>query len=274
MFLIFDVNRASKDNVRCANANQITRLRSSKTIIRFRTVESPAQALEFVSPTQVSPTPPQQDDHPPLPRTRTPKHRHCYSFKRREKALIKKRDPPAKMKQFVFKPHKEQKPRPEKAKDKASLAFPPKTLSSSKAPMDKLQVTRLLAYHHPTSSLFVGTLSANVKRALPGQRDLQQEVMTVIQQASSEAARVKRQGQTLIGKYIEKLVSFGIENLDLSDRTILGLLCQPVSMSDVKYDEDEDDDDGEEEEEEDGTGLEGSKKSRSKHKEQLPFQLP
>ena len=78
----------------------------------------------------------------------------------------------------------------------------------------------------------------------------------------------------MIGKYIEKLVSFGIENLDPSDRTILGLLYQPVSMSDVKYDEDEDDDDGEEEEEEDGTGLEGSKKSRSKHKEQLPFQLP
>jgi len=68
-------------------------------------------------------------------------------------------------------------------------------------------------------------------------------------------------------------VSFGIENLDPSDRTILGLLYQPVSMSDVKYDEDEDDDDDEEEEEEDGTGLGGSKKSRSKHKEQLPFLL-
>ena len=75
-----------------------------------------------------------------------------------------------------------------------------------------------MAYKHPTTSLYLGTLSANVKGALPNQDGLQQEVMAVHQKASSEVARIKRQGQMLIGEYIEHLVNKGLEGLDVEDQ--------------------------------------------------------
>ncbi|KAG0343676.1 hypothetical protein BGZ54_006099, partial [Gamsiella multidivaricata] len=121
-------------------------------------------------------------------------------------------------------------------------------------------------------------------RALPNQDGLQQEVMAIHQKASSEASRIKHQGQRLIGEYIEHLVKKGLESLDAEDRKFLDLLCPRVSMKNVKDDADdamEDDEDGDEivgvveeddDEEEDGDeddiDLEGSGKD---DKERLQF---
>jgi len=92
------------------------------------------------------------------------------------------------MKQLVFKPYKGQTDEPKqsnnnpdttpKAKAKAKTNL--KTLSDSTAPMVKLTVTWQMVYQHPTSSLIVGTLSANIKHALLNKSDLQQEVVKCI----------------------------------------------------------------------------------------------
>ncbi|GJJ75414.1 hypothetical protein EMPS_07772 [Entomortierella parvispora] len=167
-----------------------------------------------------------------------------------------------------------------------------KTLSKSTAATDKLAITRHLAYHHPTSSLSIGTLKANIRLALPNQLDLQQEVMEVIQGATSEAARVKREAQRLIGCYIEKLDKIGIDHISSVDKEILRHLCQPVSMEDVKDTDDiaadeEDDnqinglvdaeldpDDGEPEVESDDSDLQPPSTSTTKKKKDDKVQAP
>ncbi|KAG0013179.1 hypothetical protein BGZ82_002274, partial [Podila clonocystis] len=256
---------------------QLVRLTSSQTLNRFKTVESPvfikahqtvlqtpalaqpvpeAQSQQLASvtewpqqltlTTQGSSSPLELASHPPLPRTRIPRHRHQYSFKRHDWTQTKRRPPPPKMKQFVEKPYKEPERKPEKPKPKPKPKPALKLLSNSMAQSEKLAITQLMTYQHPTTSLFISTLSANVKRALPDQDSLQLEVMAVLLKAASEAARIKRKGQTLIGKYIEHLDENGV---NAEDQKFLDLLCPRVSMKDVKDDADdatEDDKDGDE----------------------------
>ncbi|KAF9995434.1 hypothetical protein BGZ80_007511 [Entomortierella chlamydospora] len=103
--------------------DQIIRLRSPQSFIRYRTAEPPAmlkiesRLLQPPSPQPLRPDPNPQDDpmtslpsqvsggHPVLPRTRTPRNRHRYSFKTRRGATNP--PPPDKMKRYKFKPHKE-----------------------------------------------------------------------------------------------------------------------------------------------------------------------
>ncbi|KAI1288302.1 hypothetical protein EDD11_010015, partial [Mortierella claussenii] len=256
-----------------ANKEQIIRLHSSQSSNRYKTVESPALLKRglgprsSLSPTKlVSPSLTQQLDHPAiapstplceehhhhqenaphqaLQRTRSPRHRPRYSFKTRGGTLEHSRPPI--MKQLAYKPYKEPKATSKKKTSASKKPPKPKTLSTT-ARTDKLAITRHLAYHHPTSTLNIGTLKANIKLAIPHQQNLQREVMEVIQSATSEAARVKREGQRLIGMYIEKLDGVEFDNITATDRDILRHLCQPVSMADVKDGDDivvdEDDDD-------------------------------
>ena len=127
-------------------------------------------------------------------------------------------------------------------------------------------------------------LSNNIKQAVSDNSQVQQEVMSVLEHAVSEAARVKREAQALIGSYIELLVQEGLEGIDGKDRAFLDLLCPRVTMDNVKSDADDtikvDDDgdeitgitDGEEDEEdesdleEDDTDLGGSGGSDSAQK--------
>ncbi|KAG0195226.1 hypothetical protein BGX28_001920 [Mortierella sp. GBA30] len=131
----------------------------------------------------------------------------------------------------------------------------------------------MMAHQHPTTSLYIGTLSANVKHALPNEDCLQDEVVSLHMRAASEAVRIKREGQRLIGKNIEYLDNKGLEHLDAVVRKFLDVLCPRVSMKDVKNDAAdvmEDDEDGdktvgvmegshdEEEDDEDDSDLGGS----------------
>ncbi|KAI1286127.1 hypothetical protein EDD11_000592, partial [Mortierella claussenii] len=195
-----------------------------------------------------------QGNHAPLPRTRVPrKNRPRYSFKRQDRTKMTKRPPPPKMKQFVWKPFKEPDDKPEKPKPRPKPKPALKLLSDSTAATNKLALSRLMNYQHPTANLFVGTLSANIKRVLPGEDSLRDEVMSVCLGAISEAARIKREAQRLIGTYLEHLTKKGLEGLDVEDRVFLDLLCPRVSMGDVKKgaevvaeDDDDDDDDDDE----------------------------
>lgn len=130
-----------------------------------------------------------------------------------------------------------------------------------------------MAYQHPTTSLYIGTLSANIKRALPDQSTLQQEVLCCIQEALYEAARIKREGQRLIGSFIDCLSRMGLEHLSDSDREILNCFCPGLSKKDAEDVNAAEEEGAEEEEgaaEEDDTDLEGSGK-KGKGTGQLQF---
>lgn len=152
------------------------------------------------------------------------------------------------MKQYKWKPHKEQEKRPEKSSPSRKPKSPLRTLDSFLQPAktDKIGVIRSMKYHHRTSSLSVGTLAANVKLALKDQVTLQKEVATVLENAVMEATRVKRQAQMLIGTYIEHVDKNGLTE---EDRNFLDYLSPRVDMSSVKNGVDsaiEVDDDGDE----------------------------
>ncbi|KAF9344736.1 hypothetical protein BGX26_003973 [Mortierella sp. AD094] len=182
---IYQENKDSRVQLQpSARKDQIIRLRSSQSFIRYKTVESPAMLKlglgsrlphppspqpSSPQPLQLDPNPqddpmtslPSQelDGHPTLPRTRTPRNRHRYSFKTRRGAT----NPPPldKMKLYKFKPYKERMNTAEdstdddKTESKVKVKPTLKTLEGSTASTRKLKITRLMTYQHPTSSLDV-----------------------------------------------------------------------------------------------------------------------
>ncbi|KAG0057380.1 hypothetical protein BGZ83_010839 [Gryganskiella cystojenkinii] len=251
--------------------DQIIRLRSPQSFIRYRTVESPAmprpgpgsRLSEPSSPqppqqlaknpldVSVATSPPQEStDHAPLQRARTPRNRHRYSFKTRKGEMA--RPPPEKMKQHVFKPFKEKTDNSEESSDldetipKAKIKPKLKTLrtSTTSNKTRKLAITHHLAYHHPTSSLDVGTLQANVGRIAAISPILRSQIVQCLRDAVRDAASTKRRGQRFIGRFIEHVNRLGSQ-LESDDRVFLDLLCPRVTKKDAKDHKDGEDDDDE-----------------------------
>ncbi|KAI8599776.1 hypothetical protein EDD21DRAFT_355146 [Dissophora ornata] len=271
----------------------IVRLRSSHANIRFKTVESPAVLKRVSGPLGTLPSQEahsslqdrstlltmssQPEGHPPLARTRIPKNRQRYSFKSMTGST--RHPPPDNMKVYKFKPYKERTVIPEvstedsKAKTKVKAKTKPKTkpkiktLATSTAQTRKLAIMRHLAYHHPTSSLKVGTLAANIKRVVPTDGVLQQAVTRCIRDAVHEAARTKRESQRTIGKFIEYINKNG---LGPTDRRFLDLLCPRVSMKDVEDKEDEEAEKEDEGDEDHGDDL-NDKPTSGKDSQQSSF---
>lgn len=128
-----------------------------------------------------------------------------------------------------------------------------------------------MAYQHPISSLYIGTLSANIRRAVPNQPILQQEVISCIQEASREAATTKRKGQALIGAFIECLDCMGLGHLSDTNREILDYFCPRLKIKEA-----EDRDNGtakEEDDEEDDTDLEETAKGGKDTEQLVPLEL-
>lgn len=180
-------------NITSTSKEQLVHLRSSQTLNRFKTVESPVfikvHQTALQTPTLAQPVPEVQSlqlasiteqphqptlttqgfsllehaSHPPLPWTHVPRHHSWYSFKWHDRTQTKRQPPPPKMKQFVEKPYKEPERKPEKPKPKPKPKPAPKSLLNLTVKTEKLAITQLMAYQHPTASLYIGTLSANVK---------------------------------------------------------------------------------------------------------------
>ncbi|KAF9909410.1 hypothetical protein EC991_008549, partial [Linnemannia zychae] len=222
--------------------NEIIRLQVPRSVNSFRTVESPKQSSkDSKSPPPLPPPPPPQpantnqraahstqdveahstqgvegEGHPPLTRTRIPRHRLRYSFKKRKGNVS--HEPPAKAKQYAWKPPKET---PKSAKDPSAISGEAEENETSKAKKseqasssaavatyvdkDKKSLVFSLGRCHPTSSLEVGTLDANTKRVFSDDPDIQKEVVTCIKEATRDAVDVKREAQRLIGQFLEKL---------------------------------------------------------------------
>ena len=248
----FDVTSTDKD--------QIIRLRSSQSVMRYKTVESPALSKSGVGShlsqpsstqplQQLAPGPldvsltilPTQEPaaHPPLQRTRISRNRNRYSFRTRKGVTVP--PPPERMKKYVFKPYKEntnpsgESSDPEETALKVKTKPELKTLAGSRSSSKsrKLAIKRQLAYHHPISSLDVGTLQANVGRITGENSSLQSQIVRCVRDAVREAASIKRRGQRIIGCFIEHAKRMGPQ-LDGRDRVFLDLLCPRVTKQDVK----------------------------------------
>lgn len=149
--------------------------------------------------------------HAALTRTRIPRHRPRYSFKKR--TGLGHHEPPSAAKQLKWKPPK-MVPKvannpsttsvAKKDTDKKAKAIP-KERSTNSSKTVKQKYLKPLSWHHPTSSLEVGLLEPNTKRVFTDRPDLQQAVVDCIRNASTKAVDVKRQAQRLIGGFIETL---------------------------------------------------------------------
>ncbi|KAF9138940.1 hypothetical protein BG015_002208 [Linnemannia schmuckeri] len=77
--------------------------------------------------------------------------------------------------------------------------------AKSYAEIGKRSLMRSLGWHHPTSSLEIGTLEANVKRVLSEGPRMQEEMIKCIRETFEIAVDVKRMAQRLIEKFLETL---------------------------------------------------------------------
>ncbi|KAF9290374.1 hypothetical protein BGZ88_007373, partial [Linnemannia elongata] len=202
----------------------IDRLRVSRSFNRFRTVESPSGVSKELKPLQQQEEPSrivsestsaildvEDAGHAALTRTRIPRHRPRYSFKKR--TGLGHHEPPSAAKQLKWKPPKiipkvANNPSTtsvaKKDTDKKAKAIP-KERSTNSSRTVKQKYLKSLSWHHPTSSLEVGLLEPNTKRVFTDRPDLQQAVVDCIRDASTKAVDVKRQAQRLIGGFIETL---------------------------------------------------------------------
>ncbi|KAG9067690.1 hypothetical protein KI688_011277 [Linnemannia hyalina] len=169
----------------------IARLRVPGSFNRYRTIESPA---------------PVSKDSESFPQ-RPPTARNVAH------------DPPPKAKQLVWKPPKKAPESPDDtstsstkdskkkdAKTKKTREKPSSNEgSNSYGEKGKQSLVRSLGWHHPISSLEVGTLKTNIDRVLTDRPDLQLEVINCISEGSELAVDIKRKAQGLIGGFLEKL---------------------------------------------------------------------
>ncbi|CAO3572041.1 unnamed protein product [Mortierella alpina] len=107
----------------------------------------------------------------------------------------------------------------------------------------KVELTRAMSWEHPTVTLDVGTVSANVGRVL-GDSDLIAEVLRCLQEITRLATDLKRRGQQLLGRYLEHIFAQG--ELTATDKRLLDYLCPRVTSGtkeDLDDDQDKEEDD-------------------------------
>ncbi|KAF9951295.1 hypothetical protein BGZ72_007152 [Mortierella alpina] len=198
--------------------------------IRYRTVDRPP-------PTTADTT---LKEHPALARTRIPPRRKRYSPSKR--TVLKSHPAPKTMVRYKRKPYTQTPESPlEKKPPKPAKRKETKTRKTITAKSTKVDLTRAMSWEHPTITLDVGTVSANVGRAL-GEADLAAELLGCLQEITRLASEIKRQGQQLIGRYIEYIFAQG--DLTAADKRLLDYLCPRVTSG--TKDDSEDDQDQEE----------------------------
>ncbi|GJJ71545.1 hypothetical protein EMPS_04256 [Entomortierella parvispora] len=157
------------------------------------------------------------------------KYRQRYAIKTRSRII--EHDPPDVLKQYTLKPWTEPPPRPvlpTTTKSSESVTKDPPNFRT----MDKMRLVKELQRQHPLRVMDVGTLNANVTRAL--QRTLLPashlpRIKTCLSNVARLATATKRACQLAIGQYLETL---SMDNLDKNDKLILGMLCKPFVAGD------------------------------------------
>ncbi|KAF9305711.1 hypothetical protein BG003_001245 [Podila horticola] len=147
-------------------------------------------------------------------------------------------EPPDILKQYTWKPWTSQPESPRETVTSTSGHKP--KIKAPKPPlpvehMIKKDLVLALQWEHPTRTLDIGTINANVSRALkvfpaPHQESYLPRIKTCLADITRLAARTKRTCQQAIGQYLERL---SLQDIDEVDKIILGKLCPPFSAQDM-----------------------------------------
>ncbi|KAF9554358.1 hypothetical protein EC968_009681, partial [Mortierella alpina] len=141
------------------------------------------------------------------------------------------------MVRYKRKPYKQTPESPlEKEPCKPVKSKEPKTRKAISDKSSKVDLVRAMSCEHPTITLDVGTLKANVGKAL-GESDLTSDVLGCLREMIRLASETKRRGQQLIGRYIERIFALG--ELTATDRQILDYLCPRVTSGTKEVPEEE-----------------------------------
>ena len=136
------------------------------------------------------------------------------------------------------------KPKPEKRSTRKKTKKSPTVPAE---PVNKRQLLTALKQEHPQTTLTVGTLKANIKASLRTNMDLANELVQLLNEAVTAANKVKRDGQRLIGLYLERMARVIQTNparvVEPDDRQYLDGLCQRISKKKDGGDEDGGDED-------------------------------
>ncbi|KAF9558374.1 hypothetical protein EC968_007111 [Mortierella alpina] len=227
--------RKTRQAEKSASTDVVERLQGSRSnSIRYGTVDRP----QMHEASSIS------EGQPALPRTRIPPHKRRYSFKKRTPR--KEHLAPAAMIQYTWKPWTKAPENPLISNSKASAKKKKKKKKELKpitSTTGKRDLLFAMVREHPTVTLDLGTLQANVQRS-PVESDLEPHIMQCLQDITQTAAHIKRSGQKLLGLFIEA----AFVSPKPSDRMLLDYLCPRVSS---KVDSDEQDEDEREQAEED-----------------------
>ncbi|KAG0018917.1 hypothetical protein BGZ82_000306 [Podila clonocystis] len=108
--------------------------------------------------------------------------------------------------------------------------------------MTKKELVSELQWEHPTRTLDIGTVNANVSRVLTKEVgallpcDYLPRIKACLLDIARLAARSKRICQLAIGQYLEQLP---LQDVDEADKTILRSLCPPYTNKDIAIVEDD-----------------------------------
>ena len=162
-------------------------------------------------------------------RTKIPQPRPRYSFKKRSRR--KQHEPPEAMKQYKWKPWKTRPEDPADEDPDIAIENQDKDPGSNliKDPLEtayKVDVARAMNWEHPTVTLDIGTVAANVKEALKDESDLVAPVLECLQEVVRLATTAKRSCQQLIGCFVESIAMLGV--FQESDRVALDYICERI----------------------------------------------
>lgn len=163
-------------------------------------------------------------------------YRERYAIKTRSR--ITKHEPPDILKQYTWKPWTSRPESPRESATSTSRCKPKDKPAKPRLPverMNKKELVSALQWEHPTRTLDIGTINANVSRALkqfpaPLGNYYLPRIKACLADITRLAARSKRTCQRAIGQYLERLSLYGIDEVD---KIILDRLCPPFSAQDM-----------------------------------------
>ncbi|KAG0329520.1 hypothetical protein BG000_012074, partial [Podila horticola] len=172
-------------------------------------------------------------ESPPLHSSgRKYKYRQRYAIKTRSRIISHEPPaPPDTLKQYASKAWKAPPESPQESTTSSSQQKPKTVKKKRLQPvhgMTKKELVSELQWEHPTRTLDVGTVNANVTRVLskefgaPLQSHYLPRIKTCLSDVAQLAATLKRICQLAIGQYLEQL---SLQDIDEADRIILHSLC-------------------------------------------------
>ncbi|KAK3821217.1 MAG: hypothetical protein J3Q66DRAFT_148948 [Benniella sp.] len=158
------------------------------------------------------------------------KYRTRYSLKTRSRGI--QHPPPDTMKRYSWKEWREKTESPTDCLSATNHTQQTKETENTERKVPKLvdenkkDLLYAFRWEHPMRPLNIGTLNANVGRALNDKPSLRSKIKACLREVVCHASRTKRICQRAIGQYVERLSTIGVDD---TDRKLLDLICPRIT---------------------------------------------